>query len=398
MSLAPQNTSSKSIWFPGILVFPLLLLAIGGGGYWWWNQEQPEAQIRRRMDSRDWEQADKLLQTSGRDMDPNNKLLLQAEIRLGQQRPEGALNALHQLPAEESKFPGALILRGRAFLQLGRTTQALDAFQNAYMRDPNNSEGVRGLAGALYDLGLLDVALKILDKHLKKTPDAMGFRFAGEIAKELVQNDQSSEFYQEALKLGLPTDLTIEVALNLVEVELLRNSVESARKFWNQYSDLIPEGPRGLEVLGELLIIEGKLDEASQKLDTAREMDPISPKIARLRAQAHLFQNQFVPAVHLLEFATRGDPLDTKAWNELAQAYELSGNSVAGRSARKSADDATSDLKKMSDLYLKANARPDDVQVRLELVELCKKTNRKKLAEIWAKAAQEAGMIKVQDK
>jgi predicted Zn-dependent protease len=99
-----------------------------------------------------------------------------------------------------------------------------------------------------------------------------------------------------------------------------------------------------------------------------------------------------------LEFATRGDPLDTKAWNELAQAYELSGNSVAGRSARKSADDATSDLKKMSDLYLKANARPDDVQVRLELVELCKKTNRKKLAEIWAKAAQEAGMIKVQDK
>lgn len=398
MSLAPPDTSAKSGGFSPILVVFLVLLAIGGVGYWWWNRELPPAQIRRLLDSRQWEQAEKVLQASAETIDSNRKLLFQAEIRLGQERPEGALNALHQLPAEEAQFPVALVLRGRAFLQLGQTTQALDAFQKALLRDNDNIDAVRGLAGALYDLGALDEALNLLDMHLKKTPDALAFRFAGQIAKELVQNDQASEFFQEALKLGLPKEPSIEVAINLVETELLRNSIEGARKFWDQYAEIIPEGPRGLEVLGELLLVEGKFDEAAQKLDKAREMDPVSPKIARLRAQTHLLQNQFTQAVPLLEFATKGDPLDTKAWNELAQAYELSGNSTAAKAARKSADDATSDLKKMSDLYQQANSRPDDVKIRLELVELCRKTKRDKLAEIWAKAAQEAGRIKGTDK
>ena len=381
-----------------IMVATSLVLVVGCAGYWWWNREMPAETIRKLIDSRSWDQADKTLQSSAQDLDPNNKLLLQAEIRLGQSRPEGALNSLHQLPAEEAQFPGALILRGRAFLQLGQTTQALDAFQKALLRDPNNIEAVRGLAGALYDLGTLDEALNLLDMHLKKTPDALAFRFAGQIAKELVQNDQASEFFQEALKLGLPDEIAIEVAINLVETELLRNSVEGARKFWDQHARVIPEGPRGLEVLGELLLVEGKFDEAGKTLDKARELDPISPKIARLRAQVFLLQNQFVQAVPLLEYATKGDPLDSKAWNELAQAYELAGNSVGAKAARKSADEATSDLKKMSDLYQQANSRPDDAKVRLELAELCKKTRRDKLAEIWAKAAQEAGLVKVQGK
>lgn len=398
MSLAPPNKSAKSTNFGPILLIGLVVLAIGVGGYWWWNRELPADLIRKRIDDRQWDEADKLLQSFGRDMDPNNKLLLQAEIRVGQERPEGALNSLHQLPAEEAQFPVALILRGRALLQLGQTTQALDAFQKALSRDSNNIEAVRGLAGALYDLGALDEALNLLDMHLKKTPDAMAFRFAGQIAKELVQNDQASEFFQKALELGLPPDVSIEVAINLVETEILRNSVEGARKFWNQYAEIIPEGPRGLEVLGELLIFENKLGEAAEKLDKAREMDPISPKIARLRAQVYILQNNTVPALPLLEFATTGDPLDIKGWNELTQAYELSGNPAAAKLSRKSAEDATSDLKRMSELYQQANSRPDDVKVRLELVDLCKKTKRDKLAQIWAKAAQEAGSIRVQKK
>ncbi len=378
----------------GLLLLGFVLLGFLGAIYWWRSQELPIHRIRRLVSAKEFAQAEKLIQSLGTDLVLTERQELLAEIRLGEGRHEGALNALAKLSQEEQASTRARILLGRALLGLGRTSLALDSFQKAYLSDPQNSEAARGLAAALYDLGALDEALGILDRHLKTQSDALAFRFAGQIAKELVQNDQASEFFQQALKLDLSLDTRIEVAIDLVETELLRNAVGAARAFWDQFASIIPEGPRGLEVLGELLLVEGQWDQAEKALATAREMDPISPRIARLRAQVHMAKSQNSDAVALLEFATNGDPLDSKGWNELAAVYDLLGKPDQAKTARKNLVEATADLKRMSDLYVQANNRPGDVTIRLELAALCRKTKRKKLAEIWDNAANEAKQIK----
>ena len=379
----------------GFSVLGVVLLGCGGALYWWRSQELPLDQIRRLVINKEFNKAEKLIQTLGKDLVSTERQELLAEIRLGEGRHEGALNALAKLSQEEQASTRARILIGRAMLGLGRTSLALDSFQKAYLSDPKNSEAARGLAAALYDLGALDEALGILDRYLKTESDALAFRFAGQIAKELVQNDQASDFFQQALKLDLPLNTKIEVAIDLVETELLRNAVGGARAFWDQFASIIPEGPRGLEVLGELLLVEGQLDQAEKALATARDMDLISPRIARLRAQVHMAKNQNSDAVVLLEFATTADPLDSKGWNELAAVYDLLGKPNEAKTARKNLVEATADLKRMSDLYQLANSRPGDVAIRLELAALCRKTKRKKLAEIWENAANEAKQIKL---
>ncbi len=373
--------------------FGLVLLLCFGAGYWWRSQELPLDRVHRLVKNKEYGKAEKLIQSLGTELLFQERQELLAEIRLAEGRQEGALNALAKLSPEEQASTRARLLFGRALLGLGRTSLALDSFQKVYLTDQNNSEAVRGLAAALYDLGALDEALGILDRYLKTESDALALRFAGQIAKELVQNDQASDFFQKALKLDLPLDTRIEVAIDLVETELLRNSVGGARAFWDQFASIIPEGPRGLEVLGELLLVEGQWDQAEKALVTAREMDPISPRIARLRAQVHMAKNQNSDAVALLEFATNGDPLDSKGWNELAAVNDLLGKPDLANRARKSLVESTADLKRMSDLYVQANNSPGDVNIRLELAALCRKTKRMKLAEIWENAAKEAKQI-----
>ncbi len=373
--------------------FGLVLLLCFGAGYWWRSQELPLDRFHRLVKNKEYGKAEKLIQSLGTELLFQERQELLAEIRLAEGRQEGALNALAKLSPEEQASTRARLLFGRALLGLGRTSLALDSFQKVYLTDQNNSEAVRGLAAALYDLGALDEALGILDRYLKTESDALALRFAGQIAKELVQNDQASDFFQKALKLDLPLDTRIEVAIDLVETELLRNSVGGARAFWDQFASIIPEGPRGLEVLGELLLVEGQWDQAEKALVTAREMDPISPRIARLRAQVHMAKNQNSDAVALLEFATNGDPLDSKGWNELAAVNDLLGKPDLANRARKSLVESTADLKRMSDLYVQANNSPGDVNIRLELAALCRKTKRMKLAEIWENAAKEAKQI-----
>ena len=140
----------------GLSVLGVVLLGCGGALYWWRSQELPLDQIRRLVLNKEFNKAEKLIQTLGKDLVGTQRHELLAEIRLGEGRPEGALNTLAKLSQEEQASTRARILIGRALLGLGRTSLALDSFQKAYLSDPKNSEAARGLAAALYDLGALD--------------------------------------------------------------------------------------------------------------------------------------------------------------------------------------------------------------------------------------------------
>jgi|GEM_PF-6391118 len=382
---------------PWVAVFLLLILLAGGLSFFWmkgWLTKTVAQRVEDLLQEKKWEEADKILAQSGQSLKPEVRQILLARVRIGQGRPEGALNALEKLPGEARGSIEARIIAGKAHLSLGNASRALELFDLAVQENPQDSEANRGLAGALYDLGALDQAFRVLVTSLKERPDPVAFRFAGQIAKELGNTEDAASYLARALESpNWPPKILEELALDLLDVQLERNDTVHAAATWEGPAKPLPPTARKAGLGGKLKIYQGQLDEAARLLDEARKLDPALPWIARLRGQVWLDQGNAAEAVPLLEFATSEDPLDTLAWNQKALALERQGLKDRAQVARAGLDQATANLKKMTELNQVANNQPADVQTRLELARLCQEVKRPKLAKSWERAAQEASLF-----
>lgn len=384
--------------------FPLGLLTAGCSAFFVvsflfiaWNQgwifRDPVKHLETLIKESKWDDAEQAFKSLPDSIQSDIRLILLAKVRIGQGRPDGALNALEKLSKESRNRFEVKILKGRAFLLNGNAALALEQFELAQLEKPEDPESLRGLAGALYDLGSLDRAINLLSTFLKNHPDALSFRFAGQISKELGRSEEAGEYFNQALEAGLPPMLRGEVAMDLLDVQLDRNDTRQANQTWKTYLEEAPESAKKSALLGRLRMLEGKWEEAAPLLDQARKQDPASTLFARLRGQIWMEQGKPEEAVPLFEYATLEDPLDTIAWNQKSLALERLGRREAALTARKGLEEATANLNRMTELNEKANNFPGDVETRLELVKLCQKVNRQKLAEVWTRAAQEAARM-----
>lgn len=377
-----------------ILILVLLVLLVSGIAFFlspffpWKNREQ---EILALLGEKKWPQAESILEKSS--IKEPKKTFLLARIRLGQGRPESALRVLDSLSPEAKNLFDFRVLAGRAFLAMGNAAGSLVLFDLAQQEKPTDPEAVRGLAGALYDLGALDRSYQVLTEFLSTQTDPIASRFAGQLAKELGKFDEATDHYAQALKGTWPPENETEIRWDLLEVLLERNDLPRAKALWEESNTKTPESTQKQLLGGRYFLLSGQWDQAETLLDQARIKDPTNGTIARLRGQVWLEKNQPGEAIPLLELAIRQDPLDAPAWNLLARAWQTKGNQEKAKEAREGLDTATANLKKMSELNQKANANPGDKDVRLELAKWCRKWNRPKLAEIWEKAAAQAGEV-----
>ena len=275
---------------------------------------------------------------------------------------KGKLNeAMTQLDALAKQTPeqaGVERLRGLIFYQRDELDQALAAFTQAVLQDPNDRESMEMHGVTLYRQGHVAEAIPYLEKarasveatnvdqnyvlglcyaDVGRFDDARRafaqlFDFGPESAEAhllagrmLLRREYRDPAGAEATKalainpnLPLAHELLGEVALANGDLPLAIKELEAERK-------INPMGGAVYDRLGDAYLRAGEYKEAQQVLNRAVLLEPNSTGPYMLLGQTFLKLKQPIQALHYLVRAVQMDPSNYITHNLLGQAYKATG-------------------------------------------------------------------------
>jgi TolB-like protein/tetratricopeptide (TPR) repeat protein len=206
------------------------------------------------------------------------------QVKLGVE----ATRALAQKPTENLKA-FQYYMQGRPFTE--RTTRedlltAIRYYERALEEDRNYALAYAGLADAYSNLGVRGYIAPV-----------EGQRKADEAARKALALDENLAEAHEAIGLCYVTSTPPNFSVGDREI---RRAIE-----------LSPSFARAHLVSGFSLLRQGRLDEGSEELLKARELDPLSSLIARNLANAYYLKRDYARALELLQQANKLGPAFT---------------------------------------------------------------------------------------
>jgi tetratricopeptide (TPR) repeat protein len=178
-------------------------------------------------------------------------------------------------------------------------SEALRYFEIAVERDPNLAEAHAGLAFAYY--GLL----------------ALGARDPRETWPQV--------------ELWARSALDIDSTVSMAHLLLARRHLvwtwdwEEAERRIQRVLELNPNDPEGWSTKADLLVAQGRIDEALQEASKAAALDPISSRTLILLSRGALLSRRYEEATRLREILVTRDPDNLLAAWYLMQAFLLGG-------------------------------------------------------------------------
>jgi tetratricopeptide (TPR) repeat protein len=122
-------------------------------------------------------------------------------------------------------------------------------------------------------------------------------------------------------------------------------------------------------------------------LDRALADHPGTAELLRLRARIHLADQEFQPAVTLLQQALALDKHDHASRFQLAQALEFLGRRAEAAEQRRLGQQTQDDLAEVARLNRQILDNPWDAAAQRRLAAACEKLDRHDLALMWRRAA-----------
>ncbi|MGC1620834.1 MAG: tetratricopeptide repeat protein [Candidatus Acidiferrum sp.] len=251
-------------------------------------------------------------------------------------------------------------------------TKAIDAYKKAYALDPKSPVIGERLAEMYWESQRTNEAITEAQTLLKQNPnDLPTRRLLGRIylrqLGELTSTAQSDmaeraiEQYKEVYRLD-PTDA--ESALWLARLYRLRNEHDKAEEVLRSLLKEDPENEAAVEQLTQLLLDEGKSDDAVSLLEGITGRNP-SPTLLDLLGDAYSQNHDLPKAEAAYRKAADLDPSESSHLRGLGQTLL----------AEEKYSDALTVYQKLSDLM------PDDADVYLRLGQIYRELNKLDLAE-----------------
>ncbi|HKV26180.1 MAG TPA: tetratricopeptide repeat protein [Candidatus Acidoferrum sp.] len=251
-------------------------------------------------------------------------------------------------------------------------TKAIDAYKKAYELDPKSPVIGERLAEMYWESDRVHEAIAEASDLLKQNPNDLAtrrllariyLRSLGDLTST-AQSDMAEraiEQYKEVYRLD-PTDS--ESALWLARLYRLRNEHDKAEAVLNSVLKTDPENEAAVEQLTQLLLDEGKNDQAVSLLEGMVSRSP-SPTLLDLLGDAYTQTHDLSKAEAAYRKASETDPSESSHLRGLGQTLL----------AEEKYSDALAVYQKLSDLM------PDDADVYLRLGQIYRELNKLDLAE-----------------
>ena len=251
-------------------------------------------------------------------------------------------------------------------------TKAIDAYKKAYALDPNSPIIGERLAEMYWESQRVNEAITEAQALLKQNPNDLPtrrllgriyLRQLGELtsAAQSDMAERAIEQYKEVYRLD-PTDT--ESALWLARLYRLRNEHDKAEEVLRGLLKEDPENEAAVEQLTQLLLDEGKSEDAVSLLEGITGRNP-SPTLLDLLGDAYSQNHDLPKAEEAYRKAADLDPSESSHLRGLGQTL-LSEEKYS---------DALTVYQKLSDLM------PDDADVYLRLGQIYRELNQLDLAE-----------------
>ncbi len=275
----------------------------------------------------DYDEAETLI--AGFEPSPVMVNLLRGRLLLARGQPAQALEALDEGLRLWPDHSVARWLAGRAAEQLGDFDRALEEYGEAVRNDPGNEDAVRSLLRLLEAQGRYRAAIPVLTRYRDEQPqdaemmvELIRFaRLAGEprLARRIVRRLAS-------LPGQKPLAVAERAAMRAAQAGPAAG-VEELRKAGLDLS--APENGPALERLVELLVAEGKAQEASDAVKAALAAHPDEVLFRELRGRALGAQGDREGSRAALESALEIEPSRTSVLVELAALSAAQGDRAA---------------------------------------------------------------------
>lgn len=360
-----------------------------GGGLWWSSGVSPRQQFQLGLDAvtkGDWEQvrrsADRLKDHADFAAQEH---LLRGIFLLKIRRPEAALVEFAKFePIGELREP-ALMSAGEAMYSLDRLAEAQRLFGLVASEHPGHVESHRWLASIAYDLGAFNQAMGELDIVLRLAPnDYRPHLLKGHMLTDTDQFASAIKEYAAALKAGPPEPIAQETLSALAAAQIQNREYSDAIATLAKAERTAPN----LALHAECEMSLGRPEAAAELVTEVQAINPDEPVMLKILGRLELDAGHPAAAVKPLRQATDFNPRDFESRHQLAQALRLLGDTAEADVEVKRAVKTMEQIGQLSLLNQSAIERPTDVELRLQIADLCNQLGMKKLAVMWTKAAE----------
>lgn len=195
-----------------------------------------------------------------------------AELQGRTKQPEAAEANFRKAIELDPRSASAQLALGGYYLSLNRIADAEQQFRQAMVTAPQDPEPRRSLARLYLSQGKKDQAEEFLKRSKDDFPDdSTGYRMLGDFYISVGETDKAIAEYA-SLYQAHPLDL--QVKKNYVQLLIIKNRLDEARKLDDEILKSLPYDPEGLVYRGQLQLRDGHPDQAIETLQTAIKSDP----------------------------------------------------------------------------------------------------------------------------
>ena len=373
--------------------FALLLLVAATAGSWLLWRGRPErhlAEARRLLDGRAWDEAVHWLPLPEKTPATRERaLLLRARVALMRGRPEEAVAPLRGVNPDGPWGADASFWKGRALYSVGNMPQAIAWFRMSLASRPRDADSLRWLAAAAYDLGDRRTVLDSLRNLTDVDPgDARSWHTLGMVTLEA---PDGGEHELAAARGAFETSLRLDpeqpsTRFELAEVLVKEGRLEEAERQLGLCRGRVPDA-EWADLSAGCAWATGDLDRCGKVVDAGLGTAPTHPGLLARRALLSQSAGRFDEAVGWFDRAVDADPYSPQWAYMRARALRF-----AGRPTEAARDEASAaELKKavvmISDLDAQATRSPEDPGVRIQLGRACERLGKPEQAALWYRAA-----------
>lgn len=186
--------------------------------------------------------------------------------------PQQAVQLLEAVTTLDTSNVRAHLLLGNTYINLGRSSAAIEQYQAILALEPKNANATTNLGAAYYQMGKLDQAIAQFRAALELTPDDAETHYL--LGAAFIQQnkipDAEAEF-QTALKLK-PNLAAGYVGLG--NVQLLQQDLDGAIASLTKATQLAPNAPEAFYALGKALVQKGDRVAAKQAFQRFLVLNP----------------------------------------------------------------------------------------------------------------------------
>ena len=360
--------------------------AVGGGVTW--RRQRPAQRFARAMaalDAKRWEDVEReLAGLEGAAGYEPQQHFLRGALLLHRGKLYPALEEFGHAVGDPALRVRTLVLSGEALCRAGDLRNAIRLLAQALEADPDAIDAHRLLASACDALGLTDAAAAHLVRVAELDPaDPRPLRLLGQMQKDFEDYAGAVESYRESLRRDADPPDRQEILLELADCEIRLRQYEAAMATLAQAT---PCADRWT-VEAECHHGGGRPDDAKRLLAQALRESPANLRGLMLAGTILLEEQNAAAAVEALSRAVLAYPRDYTARFKLGQAYQRAGDARRAEEHMKVAEEIKQVREEFSRLHQKANAEPDNADVRCRLGQLARRLDRPDLARVWFRAA-----------